>query len=40
MNEKSQITQERLYSEQTKEGVASGIMKEVAGWQKSITKQR
>jgi hypothetical protein len=34
MNEKSQIAQEKLYSEERKRRRASGITKEVAGWQK------
>jgi hypothetical protein len=40
MNGKSQITQERLYSEEKKRGRKDGIMKEVAGWQKTTEKQR
>jgi hypothetical protein len=34
MNEKSQITQERLYSEERKGGRTSGITKKMAGQQK------
>jgi hypothetical protein len=40
VNKTSQITQERLYSEERKGGRASGIMKEVAGQQKIREKQR
>jgi hypothetical protein len=43
MNEKSQATQERLYSEKKKRGRALGIMKEAAAWQKTteeLSQQR
>jgi hypothetical protein len=35
VSEKSQITKERLYFEEKKGGSALGLMKEVAGHQKS-----
>jgi hypothetical protein len=37
---KSQVTKERLYSEDRKRGRVPGIMKEVAGQLKSMEKQR
>jgi hypothetical protein len=40
VNEKSQVTQEKLCSEERKRGIISGIMKEVAGQQKSIEKKK
>jgi hypothetical protein len=40
MNEKSQVTQERLCSEERKGERTSGITKEVAKQQKSMEKQR
>jgi hypothetical protein len=39
MNEKSQVTWERLHSEERKKGRTPGITKEVAGQQKSTMKQ-
>jgi hypothetical protein len=40
VNEKSQVTQDRLYSEERKKGSASRNMKAVTGQQKNIEKQR
>jgi hypothetical protein len=40
MNEKSQVTQERLYFEERKRGRALGITKELTGQQKSIEKPK
>jgi hypothetical protein len=40
MNEKSQVTRERLYSEDRKRGKSMGITKEVSGEQKSMKKHK
>jgi hypothetical protein len=40
MNAKSQLTQERQYSEVTKKGRPSGVMKKISGWQKTTEKLR
>jgi hypothetical protein len=40
VNEKSQVTKERVYSEERKRGRTLGITKEMLGQQKSTEKQR